>query len=111
MIGRIRVAALDVVKPLGRFQIAFELLVPDRVAAKVDVIGLQHLFLVQKIHLALGLVHHDAGDRRAVVGFELGRAGGEKNPRQHNQNNLENPHLPPARYCFAGLLTESRCKA
>jgi hypothetical protein len=57
--------------PFGRLAVALELLVADRGEAKADVIGLQHLFVVEEIHLAVGLVDLDLGDFGAVIALEL----------------------------------------
>ena len=93
----------DVIDAFWCLHIAFKLFMPNRVASQIDVIGFHHLTVVQHIHLAFGFMHLDHIYGGAVIGLELGVAGGQHQPSKHNQEDTKNMHDLPAFFVFGAF--------
>ena len=53
MIGGVGVAVRNEIDAFRGLAVAFEVLLADRVAAKVNIVGFQYLAVVQQVHLCL----------------------------------------------------------
>ena len=93
----------DVIDAFWCLHIAFKLFMPNGVASQIDVIGFHHLTVVQHIHLAFGFMHLDHIYGGAVIGLELGVAGGQHQPSKHNQEDTKNMHDLPAFFVFGAF--------
>ncbi len=77
------VFAVDEVRAFRRTPVAFNFLVTGRGKAQFEIVGLQDISLVEKVHLATILLHNDACDRRTCVNAKLIRTRGQREKRSN----------------------------